>query len=129
MKRIMRYLITLLVGAALICLILVSNDLSSQTEPVRIYHILCDAFFSVGVVMTGVGLLIFTCNEGVFDGIVYGVSSFFNMFRRNYDRKYNTYFDYKESRADKKLSFGYIVLCGLLYLVTGIIMYFIYTQY
>ncbi len=129
MKKSIKYLITMLSGALGVYLIISSKDLFAQTELVKIFHILCDAFFSVGVIMTGFGLLIFTCNEGIFDGLVYGVSSFFSMFRRNHERKYHTYYDYKESKADRNLSFGYMVLCGLFYLTVGIVMYILYTQY
>ncbi len=128
MKKLKKYIITLLIGFAAVALILWSKDLFSQTQPAMIYHILCDAFFATGVVMTGIGLLIFTTNEGVFDGLVYGVGSFIDMFRKTSRKKYHTLYDYKESRADKKLTFGHVVLCGLLFISVSLVMFWLYSQ-
>ena len=63
MKTGKKYLITLLVGFAAVGLILWSKDIFAQTAPVDVFHILCDAFFAVGVVITSAGLLIFASNE------------------------------------------------------------------
>ena len=129
MRSIKKYLITLLVGFACLFLILWSKDIFSQTEAVKVFHILCDAFFVVGVVMTGVGLLIFSSNEGTFDMLVYGVSSFFDLFRKVSRKKYATFYDYRVSREDKKIRFGFMLICGLFFLAVAFIMFFIYRQY
>ncbi len=128
MKRLIKYLVTLLIGGAGVLLILFYKDLFSATEPVLIYHILCDAFFVVGVVMTGFGLLVFCSNEGTFDGVTYAVSSFINMFKKNPKKQYDSYYDYKESKGERKVSFGYIVICGLIFLAVSGIMYYLYSQ-
>ena len=85
MKK-LKYLVTLLCGLAASMLIFFSKDIFSQVEAVKVFHILCDGFFAVGVVITAIGLLIFTSNEGTFDAIVYGVGSFIDMFRRTSKR-------------------------------------------
>ena len=85
MKK-LKYFITLLCGFAASMLIFLVKDIFSQTEAVNVFHILCDGFFAVGVVITAMGLLIFTSNEGTFDAIVYGVGSFIDMFRRTSKR-------------------------------------------
>lgn len=129
MKTIKKYLITLLVGLIGVGLILYVKDIFAQTEAVKIFHILCDAFFVMGVVITGFGLLVFTSNEGVFDGLVFAVGSFFNMFRRPEARKYATYFDYKASREDKKFSFAFLVIVGVFFIAVSLIMYLLYRQH
>lgn len=129
MKSLKKYLITLTIGFLAVGLIIYAKDIFSQTELVKIFHILCDAFFAVGVVITGMGLLIFTTNEGTFDGLVYAVSSFINMFRVNHEKKYDTLYDYKVSRADKKFSFGFMLICGLFFIAVSMIMYLFYCQY
>lgn len=129
MKALRKYVITLLIGFAAVALILWSKDLFSQTEPQMIFHILCDAFFAVGVVMSSVGLLIFSSNEGTFDMIVYGVSSFFDMFRKVSKKKYDTFYDYRVSRADKKLGFGFLLICGFFFLAVSFVMLYLYGQY
>ncbi|MBQ8431482.1 MAG: DUF3899 domain-containing protein [Clostridia bacterium] len=128
-KTLKPYLIALLVGFAMAGAILWSKDLFSQTDPKVIFHILCDAFFVAGVVITSAGLLVFSSNEGTFDGLVYGVSSFINMFRPKHKKKYDTFFDYRVARADKKFSFGFLLICGLFFLAVSLVMYFLYRRY
>ena len=129
MRSTKKYLITLLVGFIGVFCILWAKEIFAQTEAVKIFHILCDAFFVVGVVITGAGLLVFSSNEGSFDMIVYGVSSFFDLFRKVSKKKYPTFYDYKVSREDKKIKFGFMLICGIFFLVIAFIMFFIYRQY
>lgn len=129
MRSLRKYFITLFVGFLCVAGILVSKDFFDQTQRVEMFHILCDAFFVVGVVMSGGGLLIFTTNEGAFDMMVYGVKSFIDLFRKNSTKKYPTYYDYRTSREDKKLKFGFLLICGLFFLAVSMVMYCLYLQY
>ena len=128
MRKMRKYVITLLAGLAAAALIMFSKDIFAQTEAVVVYHILCDAFFAVGVVITAIGLLVFSANEGTFDIIVYGVSSFFDMFRKVSRKKYDTFYDYRVSREEKKLSFGFLLICGVLFLAISLVMYMLYCR-
>ena len=128
MKK-LKYLVTLLCGLAASMLIFFSKDIFSQVEAVKVFHILCDGFFAVGVVITAIGLLIFTSNEGTFDAIVYGVGSFIDMFRRTSKRKYETLYDYRESRSEKKVKFGFLLICGLFFILLAMVMYLFYRKY
>ena len=122
MKKIRKYLITLIVGLAVVAGIAWAKDILAQTEPYRIFHILCDCFFAVGTVMICAGLLVFSSNEGSFDMIVYGVSSFIDLFRAKSQKKYHTFYDYKESRSGVRLPFGFLLLCGLLFVAISLAM-------
>ena len=128
MKRALKYIITLAIGFVFVLAIILGRDIFSLTDRVTILHILTDAFTAVGVVMTGVGLLIFCSNEGVFDGLTYAVKSFVNLFRKN-AKHYNSLYDYRESKGREKLSFGFMVLCGLFFYVTSLILYFVWRKY
>ena len=128
MKK-LKYFITLLCGFAASMLIFLVKDIFSQTEAVNVFHILCDGFFAVGVVITAAGLLIFSSNEGSFDAIVYGVGSFIDMFRRTSKRKYETLYDYRESRSEKKIKFGFLLICGLFFILLAMVMYLFYRKY
>lgn len=121
MKKLRKYLITLIVGLAAVAAIVWAKDVFAQTEPAQIFHILCDAFFAVGTVMCCAGLLILSSNEGTFDMIVYGVSSFIDLFRATSRKKYANFFDYRESRSDKKISFGFLLICGLIFLAVSLV--------
>ena len=129
MKAITKFLITLGIGVVLTGWIAVSRGLLEQVEPVRIYHILCDSFFVVGVLISAVGSLIFVSNEGAFDPLVYGVRSFFNIFKKRENRKTQTYYDFRMARAEQKFSFGYILIGGLIFLAVSAVMYMLYRQY
>ena len=129
MRSAKKYLITLLVDLVFAGLIAWSRGVLDQTELVKVFHILCDSFFVVGVVTTSAGLLIFSTNEGTFDMLSYGVQAFFGMFKKNMSRKYESFYDYRESRADKKVRFGFLIICGLVMLAISMVMLYFYHQY
>lgn len=129
MKTLKKYLIALSVGILTVLLVVWYRGIFNETELVNIFHILCDAFFIAGVLLSCGGLLVFSANEGTFDMIVYGLDSFFDLFRRKSTKKYATFYDYRESRADKKVSFGYIVFTGLFFLAISGVMYAFYSKY
>lgn len=129
MRALKKYLITLAVESLLVLGIIWAKDIFAQTALSSIFHILTDAFFAIGTVGTCAGLLVFSSNEGTFDILVYGMSSFIDMFRTTSKKKYDTFYDYRESRADKKLQFGFVLVCGLIFLAISFVMYLLYRRY
>lgn len=129
MKAMRKYLITLLIGFTAVALIVCAKDIFDQTALVDVFHILCDAFFAVGILIFNAGLLVFSSNEGTFDMLTYGVKTFMDAFRKTSARKYDTFYDYRASRADKKIKFGFLLICGLIFLVISFVMYFLYLEY
>lgn len=128
MKAVKKYLITLLIGFATVAMILWSKGVFQLTEAVAIFHTLSDAFFVVGVVIFSAGALIFSSNEGTFDMLVYGMKTFLEMFKKQSIRKYDTFYDYRQSRVDKKVQFGFLLICGLVFLAIAFVMYYFYRQ-
>lgn len=122
MKTFRKYFITLIAGLAVAAGIAWAKDVFAQTEPAQIFHILCDSFFAVGTVLCCAGLLIFSSNEGTFDMLSYGVSSFIDLFRAKSKKKYDTFFDYRESKAEKKSPFGFLLICGLIFVAISLVM-------
>lgn len=129
MKFLKNSLITLLVGLGIAFLIAGSKDVFSQTALINVYHILSDSFFVSGVVITGIGLLVFSSNEGTFDMLVYGLRSFFDLFRRNSIKRYESFYDYRTSRQANKFSFGFMLASGLVLLAVAVVMYLLYRSY
>ena len=129
MRSLKKYLITAAVGLLMVGAIIWSKDLFAQTAPAAVFHILCDAFFVPGVVIFAAGVLVFSSNEGTFDIFVYGVSSFVDMFRKKSQKKYNTFFDYRESREELKLPFGFLLLTGALFIAVSLVMLYFYHFY
>ena len=103
-----------------------SKDVFNQTDLKTIYHILSDSFTVPGVVITGFGLLIFASNEGVFDGITYGVMSFINMFKTRNAKKYSSLYDYKQKKHAVKTKTGFILISGLIILSFAIVFLILY---
>ena len=128
MKSLRKYLITIAAGLLGAFAIAYSKDIFSVTDPATLYHILCDSFFVMGVVLTGFGLLIFSTNEGTFDMLVYGVSSFVDIFRRTSRKKYDTFYDYRAAHQEKKVKFGFMLICGLAFLAVAGVMYLLYSK-
>ncbi len=129
MKKLIKYVVTLVVGLLLVLWIISEKGVFSLNDPCKIFHILADGFFAVGVVASGMGLLIFSSNEGTFDMLVYGVSTFFSMFKKKPERKYETFYDYRASRAEKKVGFGFMLICGLFFVLVSVVMYLLYRKY
>lgn len=129
MKSLTKYGITLFIGFSLAFLIVCLKDIFHQTETVMVFHILVDAFFAVGVVITSAGLLVFSSNEGTFDMLVYGVGCFFDQFRKVSKRKYETFYDYRTARSEKKIKFGFLLISGLILLAISGVMYALYCKF
>ena len=129
MSTLKKYLITLLCGFAGVFGILWMRDVFNQTEMSAIFHILCDGFFVVGVVLACIGLLIFTSNEGVLDGMTYSVRSFLNLFRKTGLKKYESYYDYKASKGERDTPFGFLVISGLFFIAVSLVMLYFYYLY
>jgi len=125
--KIIRYLVVSSICLVATLIILLSKDVFHQTEPKTIYHILTDAFFVPGVVMTAFGLLVFATNEGTFDMLAYGVRRIFVLLKRNpQDSKYKTFYDYREAQRENKHQFGYMIIVGLLYTLISFIFLILY---
>ena len=129
MKTFLKYLITFGVGAFLSFLVMNSKDLFAQTDPATIYHILSDSFIVAGVLLGGLGLLVFVSNEGVFDIVIFGTKQFWSFFKKKKDDRYADFYEYKEARAQRKLKFGSILVCGAFYVALAAIMLVLYKQY
>ncbi len=127
MRSLKKYLIALGIGLGLVLWIASARGVFHQTSPLGVYRILCDAFFVAGAVLAAAGLMVFTTNEGAFDLFVYGIKSTANVFRKNDIKKYDSYYDYRNARAEKKYPFLFILVCAVFFLAVAAVMYFLYS--
>lgn len=126
-KKILPYLIPFVCGLALFIFVIVTRDLFKQTDKKEIYRILSDATFIPGVIVGGVGLLVFLSNEGAFDIISYGMIMFFGKFKKNInERRYDSYYDYKVAKRGNKKSFANILLVGVFFLLFAVLFVILY---
>lgn len=126
MRLLKNYLITLALEALAVLAVLVSKDLFLQTEAIKVYHILTDAFFAVGFITFGIGLLVFSSNEGVFDGLTFAVGAFVNMFKKEPSKKYSSLYEYRELKGERDTEFSFILLSGLAFLLVSAVTYLLY---
>lgn len=130
MKKLIKYLITIGIGLIVAFLFSLSREIFGQTNIKVIFQILSDSFFIPAVLIICVGLLVFASNEGVFDGIAYGVMAFMNIFRSKDAKKYSSLYDYRESKkASRKTKVGFLLISGLILLLVAIIMFMMYKKY
>lgn len=127
MTKLKQYLITFIAGLAVAFSIAYNKDIFNQTELSVIFHILTDSFCVPAVMILGIGLLIFVSNEGVFDGLIYAMTSFIDIFRKEKKNKYHTFYDYKESKKDRDTSFGFLIISGLVFMAIMGVMYWLYS--
>lgn len=116
MKKFWKYFITALVGlvAALLILVLKGTYLS-------------DALFVPGVLLLGVGTLLFASNGGAFDMLAFGVIKLLDLYKRDLTKvKYRTFYDYRQAQKDKKRSFDYLLIVGAAMVVVASVFWIVH---
>lgn len=124
-----KYAITLTIETILTAIVVWSMGILEKTSPVDVFHILCDGFFVVGVVATGAGALVFVSNLGAFDGLLFAMRSFVNIFKKAPNKNVETYYDYKMRHSDKQFSFAFLLICGLIFIAISLVMLWLYYRY
>lgn len=130
-RIIMRYVITLGVGAGFVFLTLWLNDYSLITETVDKYRLLTDAFSIPGIIFIMVGCLVFVSTDGFFDMITFGLAKAKSMLIPFSKKSDETFYDYKQRKAKNRLSgYSFLFFSGLAYLiVAGIFMILFFKAY
>lgn len=129
MRRVLKYLIPILVCVCVVFLILVVRD-SFVKSGQDLIKDLCDAFSVPGLIMICFGLLVFATNGGTFDMLAFGVIKLFDLFKRDLTKvKYRTFYDYRHAQQEKKRSFWYLIIIGAAFLLVGIVFLIIYYQH
>ena len=129
MKKPLKYLITILVGLAIVAWVAIPQGIFTETRPEIIFSTLSDGFFAAGVLIFGMGSLIFVSNEGMFDALSYGFISFIDIFRKEKQNKHRTFYDYRVSKGDRDTSFGFMLICGLGFIAMSGIMLLLFSNY
>ena len=127
MKTVYRYLITAGVGLLIVLLVvLMKNGFEEQDVEIAI-QIWCDAFFVSGVFLTCGGLIVVASNGGVFDMLGYAVSLLWYTFKSSkVERKYKTFYDYREARKDRKRSVSFVLVVGLALIAVSVVFLILY---
>ncbi len=126
--RLWQYLISFIVGAAIALGVFSAKDFFSETDTAQIYKTLSDGFFVAGVLLSGVGLLVFASNGGAFDMLVYGVQSAFSLILPA-ARRHDTFYDYRVSRQKNRPSYAFMLLTGLFYIALAVIFSLVFSKF
>ena len=128
-KRILPYIITAVIGIAITVAIICSKQIWAADGTKIVMQILSDAFFVRGVLLAGVGLIIFASNGGAFDMLVFAVLLFFNLFRKDVNkRKYKDFYAYRQAKKDKKRSMAFMLITGLIFIAIAVIFIIVYAN-
>ena len=129
MKKALPYIITAAIGLLITVIILCAKDVWHQTNSQVVMQILSDAFFAPGVILAGVGLIIFASNGGAFDMLAYAVRLFFDLFRRDLNtRKYKDFYEYRQAKKDKKRDMGFMLIVGLAMIAIAAVFIIVYDR-
>lgn len=121
-KILLRYGITTLVGLLLAFFATLVQGIFSQTDTVAVMKILCNAFFASGVIIACVGLLVVATEGGAFDMLAYAVVLIFDGLRKDVTkRKYKDFYEYKQAKKEKKRSFAYLLIVGLIFIAISLV--------
>ena len=126
-NTILKYTFSVLVGAGIVLAVIASRGIFDEVRIVQIMGTLSDGFFAAGVTLTCVGLIIFVGNGGVFDMLAYSVLLFFSLFRRNLERKYKDFYEYREAKKGRKRSLAFLLIVGLCYIALAALFLILYS--
>lgn len=121
---IVRYLIAIAVCSVAAGLILWTHGFDTAETLTERYKILSDAFTIPGVLSIMICALLWSSTLGAFDGIGYTVGQIGTMLLPMYGTKskHRTYYDYKESKKDKRIKgYSFLLFVGLGFLAVGIV--------
>ena len=123
-----KYLVSLVVGALFVVMVLFIENYFSTTETIERYKILSDAFTFAGVLLILFAALVFISSKGGFDGIGYSLSRLVKMLIPFANRSDETYAQYKERKRAKGITKGYscVFLSGLAYFAVSIVFLILY---
>lgn len=128
-KRILPYIITAVIGIAITVAIICSKQIWAADGTKIVMQILSDALFVPGVLLAGVGLIIFASNGGAFDMLGFAVLLFFNLFRKDVNkRKYKDFYEYRQAKKDKKRSMAFMLITGLIFIAIAVIFIIVYAN-
>lgn len=131
MKKVLPYLITAAIGAAIAILIMfavyrVHTYAPTAENAKNIMKILSDSFFVPGVILSGVGLIIFASNGGAFDILAFAFIRFFDLLRKDVKGKYKDYYEYRQAKKDRHTKMFFMLAVGLVFIAIAVVFLIVY---
>ena len=102
-------------------------DLFRQTEEKPTYLILSNGFFYSGVLVFGIGVLVFVSNEGAFNFLSYAAQKLLSRFVHTMKAATMSYTDFVVFRNQReKAPFGFLLLVGLFFIALAGVFVLLY---
>lgn len=120
-----KYLITFVVGVVFAMVAWIVGGLFKVTSYAALMGKISDGLFVSGVLIAGSGGLIASFNEGVFDGLSYGMHGLFGFrnIKKDSTPKKESYFDYQKRKHANKKPVAHLVLVGLSFVFVGVVFF------
>ena len=129
LKKAVPYVVSAVVGMVVFTIIVCTKKIWNYDDGKQVLRILSDAFFVPGVILAGVGLLIFASNGVAFDMLSYAFIRFCDLFRRDVrNKKYKDFYEYREAKKDKKRGMAFMMIVGVIFIALAGIMLIAYYQ-
>ena len=117
-----RYFITIAVGLILAAWVFFTRDLEPVEGHNMTFHILSEALFVPGIFIFAAGILMMVSNEGIFNGVSYGLQAIWKaMSDRKNPKMDESYYDYHLRKSGHKVRYGPLLIVGSVFLVLSII--------
>ena len=129
LKRAVPYIVSATVGIVIFITIICAKKIWNADETYETMQILSDACFVPGVLLAGMGLIIFASNGGVFDMLAYGMIRFFDLFRKDpRNKKYKDFYEYREAKKGRKRSVAFMLIVGCAFIALAVIFLIVYEK-
>lgn len=126
-KKWLSYIIASIVGLAIFVAIICRFEIWNAAGIKYVMQILTDACFVPGVLLAGVGLIIFASNGGAFDMLAFAVIRIFDLFKKDCkNSKYKDFYEYHEAKKDVKRPMAFMLIIGTIFIILAVIFYGVY---
>ncbi len=118
-----RYFITITVGLVMVAIMCFMRGILSA-EGAMVYHLLSDAFAVPGLFILAAGILVMVSNEGLFNGISYGVRAVTRALTNRHEPKMEeSFYEYNLRKSGQEhIRFGHLIIVGVMFIVISVIL-------
>lgn len=122
------YVISSVIGMVVALGICITNDIFALETSAEVFTVLSNAFAIPGFVMFGIGIMIWVTNEGLFNGISYGLKITGRSFsaRKGEKIKDEEFYEYNARQNEKHHEFKHLLIIGGVFILLSILFACLY---
>lgn len=124
MKKYRSYIVTFVIGAVIALAVCLFKEIFAADSTITTVSILSDAFFTSGVLIGSVGILVLISNDGNFDTLSYGIKIIRNMFIRSEGHKKveKNLYEYRMAKHAERKNTRHLLVVGGIYLLLAALL-------